>query len=419
MPGGSSIEAISRLRERAPDTKIVVMTMEENPVFAQRAFAAGALGFVAKDRADEELPQAVRAAARGEEFVSPRIAARLDALHRSLTDDALSPREVEVLRLIALGHTSVEIARKLQPLAPYGRDATARTSTASSGSRRGPNWCATRYDAACSAPERLTSAPLQRRQTGVDERAAARRSRCSSVPPARATRSRIPASPKPSLAARGQSRCRRPAPRPAARRRPRRPRPARGLARACLATLVSASCTSRYTVVSRSSLKRAASLDGPGSSSSPSISNAALLAVAVEQRLDRGAQPELVQRGGPQLGDDRAQVRDLPLDVLDGLAHRCCARCRSSPRRAEESSTRSPPRPCSVSSCSSRAQRRRSASAAASELRSRSLCTLCASATAVAALAANVRISCSSSSLKTLPSSPRSNAASTPTPSPR
>jgi two-component system, NarL family, response regulator NreC len=113
MPNGSSIEAIGRLRERAPDTQIVVMTMEENPVFAQRAFAAGALGFIAKDLADAELPQAVRAAARGEEFVSPRLAARLDALQRSLTDDALTPREVEVLRLIALGHTSVEIARKL------------------------------------------------------------------------------------------------------------------------------------------------------------------------------------------------------------------------------------------------------------------------------------------------------------------
>jgi two-component system, NarL family, response regulator NreC len=113
MPGGSSIEEIGRLRERAPDTQIVVMTMEQNPVFAQRAFAAGALGFIAKDLADAELPQAVHAAARGEEFVSPRIARRLDALQRSLTSDALSPREVEVLRLIALGHTSVEIARML------------------------------------------------------------------------------------------------------------------------------------------------------------------------------------------------------------------------------------------------------------------------------------------------------------------
>ena len=114
MPDGSSIEAIGRLREQAPDTQVVVMTMDENPTFAQRAFAAGAVGFVAKDLADGELPQAMRAAARGEEFVSPRIATRLDALQRSLTDDALSPREVEVLRLIALGHTSVEIARKLQ-----------------------------------------------------------------------------------------------------------------------------------------------------------------------------------------------------------------------------------------------------------------------------------------------------------------
>jgi two-component system, NarL family, response regulator NreC len=113
MPDGSSIRAISRLRERAPATQIVVTTSEQNPLFAQRAFAAGALGYVSKELADDELPQAVRAAARGEEFVSPPVAARLDVLHRSLTDDALTPREVEVLRLIALGHTSVEVARKL------------------------------------------------------------------------------------------------------------------------------------------------------------------------------------------------------------------------------------------------------------------------------------------------------------------
>ena len=114
MPDGSSIEAIGRLREQAPDTQIIVMTMDDRPVFAQRAFAAGAVGFVAKDLADGELPRAMRAAARGEEFVSPRMATRLDALQRSLTGDVLSPREVEVLRLIALGHTSVETARKLQ-----------------------------------------------------------------------------------------------------------------------------------------------------------------------------------------------------------------------------------------------------------------------------------------------------------------
>jgi len=113
MPDGSGIEALSQLRERAPETQIVVMTMQDSPAFAQRAFAAGAIGFVVKELADEELPQAVRAAARGEEYVSLRMAARLDALHHALTEDKLTAREVEVLRLIALGHTSVEIARKL------------------------------------------------------------------------------------------------------------------------------------------------------------------------------------------------------------------------------------------------------------------------------------------------------------------
>jgi two-component system response regulator NreC len=114
MPDGSSIEAIGQLRELAPETQIVALTMEENPVFAQRALAAGALGFVAKELADDELPQAVRAAARGEEYISPRMAPRLDAIGRSLTEEVLSAREVKVLRLIAHGYTSVEIARKLR-----------------------------------------------------------------------------------------------------------------------------------------------------------------------------------------------------------------------------------------------------------------------------------------------------------------
>jgi len=113
MPGGSSIEAIGQLRERSPETQIVVMTMQDSAAFAQRAFASGAIGFVLKDLADTELPEAIRAAARGEEYLSPQLSSRLDALHRALTEDKLTGREVEVLRLIALGHTSVEIARKL------------------------------------------------------------------------------------------------------------------------------------------------------------------------------------------------------------------------------------------------------------------------------------------------------------------
>jgi two-component system response regulator NreC len=113
IPGGSGLNAIGELRERAPDTQIVVLTMHESAMFAQQALAAGAAGLVLKDLADSELSQAVRAASGEEEYVSSRVADRLQALRHSLTDGELSVREVEVLRLIALGYTSVEVARKL------------------------------------------------------------------------------------------------------------------------------------------------------------------------------------------------------------------------------------------------------------------------------------------------------------------
>lgn len=113
MPVGSSIEAIVELRETARAARIVVTTMEDNPRFAQQVFAAGALGFVAKDFADGELSPAIRAAAADKRYVSPRLAGRVAALGRSLADDRLTPRATEVLRLIALGHTSVEIAGRM------------------------------------------------------------------------------------------------------------------------------------------------------------------------------------------------------------------------------------------------------------------------------------------------------------------
>lgn len=113
LPNGSSIDTIRGLREQAPNTEIVVSTMEPSPLFARQALAAGALGFVLKDRADTELLTAIRHVARGEEYVSPRLAAGLEAVRRAIDGDGLSPRETEVLRLIALGHTSAEIAVKL------------------------------------------------------------------------------------------------------------------------------------------------------------------------------------------------------------------------------------------------------------------------------------------------------------------
>ena len=110
MPNGSSIEAIRRLREEVPETQIVVGTTEESPLFARQALDAGAVGYVLKDNADTELQVAVRCAARGQEYVSPRVAARLDGLRRAAQDDGLSPRETDVLRLIALGLTSAEMS---------------------------------------------------------------------------------------------------------------------------------------------------------------------------------------------------------------------------------------------------------------------------------------------------------------------
>ncbi len=77
--GAAGIESIGRLGELGPETTIVGLTMQDDPAFAQHALTAGATGFVCKDMADVELVPAIRAAARGEQFVSARITERLDA----------------------------------------------------------------------------------------------------------------------------------------------------------------------------------------------------------------------------------------------------------------------------------------------------------------------------------------------------
>jgi two-component system response regulator NreC len=115
MHGESGLEAIPRLRETAPDTAIVVLTMQDDPGFARQALQTGALGFVLKEAADEELLEAIRLAAAGENYLNPRLGARLAAQPATPSGppDDLSDREVEVLRLIALGHTNTEIAQQL------------------------------------------------------------------------------------------------------------------------------------------------------------------------------------------------------------------------------------------------------------------------------------------------------------------
>lgn len=115
MPGGPSLAAIPDIRAASPDTAIVVLTMEDEPRFAREALRVGALGFVLKEAADTELVQAVRAAAAGLRYLNPQ----LGALIASQPDvppgppDNLSAREVEVLKLVALGFTNAEISQKL------------------------------------------------------------------------------------------------------------------------------------------------------------------------------------------------------------------------------------------------------------------------------------------------------------------
>jgi two-component system response regulator NreC len=115
MPGGSGLAAIPTIRAEAPMTAIVVLTMQDDPSFARKALQAGALGFVLKEAADDELLGAIRLAADGETYLNPRLGARIAAQPNEPTGppDDLSDRELEVLRLIALGHTNSEIAAQL------------------------------------------------------------------------------------------------------------------------------------------------------------------------------------------------------------------------------------------------------------------------------------------------------------------
>ncbi len=113
MPGGSSLEAIPVIREESPDTHIVVLTMQQEPAFARQALASGALGYVLKEAADDELLEAVRNAAVGERYLNPRLGARMASELPPGPPDDLSEREVDVLRLIALGHTNSEIGEQL------------------------------------------------------------------------------------------------------------------------------------------------------------------------------------------------------------------------------------------------------------------------------------------------------------------
>ncbi len=115
LPGASGLSAIPSILEASPDTRIVVLTMQNDPVFAREALSSGALGYVLKEAADTEVVAAVRSAAADQMYVNPGLGVRLATEGGGQIEQptALSVRETEVLSMIADGYTNAEIANRL------------------------------------------------------------------------------------------------------------------------------------------------------------------------------------------------------------------------------------------------------------------------------------------------------------------
>jgi two-component system response regulator NreC len=117
MPGEGGIEVLPKLLKEAPEAKVLVLSMQDDPSYVREAFAAGATGYVLKEAADQEVVSAIREIANGGSYVHPALGARMvaaDAAALAAAEaDPLSDREREILRLLALGHTNQEIAGML------------------------------------------------------------------------------------------------------------------------------------------------------------------------------------------------------------------------------------------------------------------------------------------------------------------
>jgi DNA-binding NarL/FixJ family response regulator len=117
MPDQSGLEVLPKLLHEHPETKVLILSMQDDPHYLREAFAVGASGYVLKEAADNEVVAAIREVAQGGRYVHPELGARLieadAAAARRAEEDPLSDREREVLRLLALGHTNQEIAKRL------------------------------------------------------------------------------------------------------------------------------------------------------------------------------------------------------------------------------------------------------------------------------------------------------------------
>jgi DNA-binding NarL/FixJ family response regulator len=117
MPDQSGLDVVPTLLHERPETKVLVLSMQDDPQYVRQAFANGANGYILKEAADTEVVTAIREVAAGNNYVHPTLGARLMAAEtaeaRRVEEDPLSDREREVLRLLALGYTNQEISAQL------------------------------------------------------------------------------------------------------------------------------------------------------------------------------------------------------------------------------------------------------------------------------------------------------------------
>jgi DNA-binding NarL/FixJ family response regulator len=123
MPDLDGVEAVRQIRDAVPETKVLVLTMHESDQMVRRALDAGALGYLLKSDLTDCLPKAVRAIAEGKRFLTPKVSEIVleGFLHtggqdgqRGRTGARLTPREIEIVRLLAEGKTNKQVAAALQ-----------------------------------------------------------------------------------------------------------------------------------------------------------------------------------------------------------------------------------------------------------------------------------------------------------------
>jgi DNA-binding NarL/FixJ family response regulator len=116
MPRMTGLQATHEIKQQSPDTQVLILSMHDDQRYLFEALRAGASGYVLKAAADQDLVEAVRAASRGEPFLTSAAQQALITgfLNRGDEPAALTPREQEVVKLIAEAHTNREIAEILQ-----------------------------------------------------------------------------------------------------------------------------------------------------------------------------------------------------------------------------------------------------------------------------------------------------------------